>query len=87
MAKKTKKSNGPMFNIYGARLSNSGKRWNISLVRGKDDEREWQTLSLDPKKTEGSCIIKKVTDDEITLKIKVLKPKDDEEEEEEEEDD
>lgn len=59
-----------LFSIYGARLSKSGKRLNISLCRtGEDGVREWETLSiaLDSKTTPI-----KLKDDFVFIKIKRL---------------
>ena len=38
------------FNIYGARKSKDGKRLNITIVSGSNDEREFATISLDLEK-------------------------------------
>lgn len=35
-----------LFSIFGARESKDAKRVNISLVTGKDDSREWATISI-----------------------------------------
>lgn len=64
--KKSTKSN-PLFSIYGARLSKSGERINISILNGKDDDINWGTISL-PKS--GSRNVKvKYNDLEVILKI------------------
>lgn len=70
------------WNLYGSRISKSGKRLNISLCRSnEDDEREWATvsISLDSEKTPI-----KVYDNYVFIKVKRLDaPLDDEEEPEE----
>lgn len=35
-----------LFSVFGARESKDAKRVNISLVTGKDDSREWATISI-----------------------------------------
>lgn len=35
-----------LFSIFGACESKDAKRVNISLVTGKDDSREWSTISI-----------------------------------------
>lgn len=38
--------NEKLFNIYGARLSKSGKYLNLSLVRGKDNNKEFISVPI-----------------------------------------
>lgn len=70
------------WNLYGSRISKSGKRLNISLCRSNEDgEREWATvsISLDSEKTPI-----KVYDNYVFIKVKRLDaPLDDEDEPEE----
>jgi len=69
------------WNLYGSRISKSGKRLNISLCRSDEDgEREWATvsISLDSEKTPI-----KVYDNYVFIKVKRLDaPLDDEDEDE-----
>lgn len=53
MATKTKQnktkqteSKSTLYSIYGARFSKSGKRVNVSLVKGNDDDKEWACVSV-----------------------------------------
>ena len=79
--KKTKSN--PLFSIYGARKSKSGKRVNISILTGEGDDIQWGTISL-PE--DGSRSIKvKVTD--IDVKITIPRVDIGNEDEDEEEDD
>lgn len=77
-------SQNSFWNLYGARMSKSGKRINISLCRSDEDgAREWGTVSvsLESEKTPV-----KVYDDYVFIKIKRLDiALDDEDEDEPEE--
>lgn len=77
------KSN-PLYSIYGARKSKSGKRVNISILTGEGDDIQWGTVSLP---IEGSKSVKvKISD----IDVKITIPRVDigaEEDEDEEEDD
>lgn len=70
------------WNLYGARISKSGKRLNISLCRSDEDgEREWGTVSVSLE-SEKTPI--KVYDNYVFIKVKRLDaPLDDEDEPEE----
>lgn len=60
----------PLFAIYGARLSKSGKRLNISLCRtGEDGEREWETVSV---RLDSDTTPIKLKDEFAFIKIKRL---------------
>lgn len=77
MKKKTEKqSDNALFTVYGARLSKSGERVNVSLVRGKDDAREWATISVKLKNADGK-VKAKIDGDFALLKIPMLKEKKD----------
>ena len=69
------------WNLYGSRISKSGKRLNISLCRSnEDDEREWATVSISLE-SEKTPI--KVYDNYVFIKVKRLDaPLDDEDEDE-----
>lgn len=87
-AKKTqatpKTKSNPLYSIYGARMSKSGERVNISILTGKD-EIQWATISINPE-TSRSVKVTKITDIDVTLKIpRVDIAEDDEEEEEDDE--
>lgn len=70
------------WNLYGARMSKSGKRINISLCRSDEDgEREWGTVSVSLE-SEKSPV--KVYDDYVFIKIKRLDIALDDEDEDEE---
>ena len=59
-----------LFSIYGARLSKSGKRLNISLCRtGEDGKKEWQTVSIS---LDSNTTPIKLKDDFAFIKIKRL---------------
>lgn len=77
MEKKNYK-NGALYSIYGARKSKDGKRYNITLVRGKDAEREFATISLPKEKVETTIRDEKY----IYIPVKLLlndKPKEEKE--------
>lgn len=74
------KSN-PLYSIYGARKSKSGKRVNISILTGEGDNIQWGTVSLP---IEGSKSVKvKISD----IDVKITIPRVDIGAEDEEEDD
>ena len=81
--KSKKKQSTPLYSVYGARVSNSGKYVNLSLVNGEDDEKEWATACV---KKKGKYIKVKVNDDTITLTIPRLDVEDEVEDEDEDED-
>lgn len=61
-----------LFTVYGARLSKSGERVNVSLVRGKDDAKEWATISV--KIGKGDAKVKaKIEGNFAYIKIPMLK--------------
>lgn len=61
-----------LFTVYGARLSKSGERVNVSLVRGKDDAKEWATISV--KIGDSNTKTKaKIDGDYAYIKIPLLK--------------
>lgn len=74
MAKKkeTKQDNNALFTVYGARLSKSGERVNVSLVRGKDDAKEWATISVKMNKSNAK-VKAKIEGDFAYIKIPMLK--------------
>lgn len=68
----TKENNNALYSIYGARLSKSGERVNISLVCGKDDNKKWATISI--KLGNSDTKVKaKIDGDFALLKIPMLK--------------
>ena len=67
--KKVKKNDAPLFSIYGARVSQSGKYANISIVKTVDDEKMFETV---PVKIEGGKVAVKVDEEYVYLKIKRL---------------
>lgn len=79
-SKSTNKSN-PLYSIYGARLSKSGERINISILKGKDDDIEWGTISL--PKTGSRNVKVKYNDLEVRLYIPRVDIADDEDDDEE----
>lgn len=69
----TKQDNGnTLFTVYGARLSKSGERVNVSLVRGKDDAKEWATISVKIGKSDAK-VKAKIEGDFAYIKIPMLK--------------
>ena len=75
-----------LWKIYGSRMSNSGKRVNISIIRADstDDDKKFACISLPKKGTEKVKV--KVKDDEVVLHIPRIDV-DDEDEDDEDEDD
>ena len=71
MAKATKKSEETksVYNIYGSRVSKSGKYANISIVKNTGDDREFETIPVD---IQGKKVAVKVDKDFVYLKIKRL---------------
>ena len=71
--KQTKRnSSNTLFTIYGARLSKSGERVNVSLVRGDDEDKEWATVSI--KTGKSSAKVKaKIDGDFAIIKVPMLK--------------
>ena len=84
--KTTKKTKTKLFGLYGARISESGKYINLSVVSGEVDEdsgsdnREWATVLV---KKKSKYVKVKVSSDTVTLTI----PRLDVEDEDEDEDD
>ena len=70
--KETKQNDNALFSVYGARLSKSGERVNVSLVRGKDDNREWATISVKIGNKDGK-IKAKIEGDFAYIKVPMLK--------------
>lgn len=66
-AQATNKASEPLFNIYGARISQSGKYVNLSLVK-TDDEGNKTWLNV-PVKIEGGKTGVRVYDDHVMLAI------------------
>ncbi len=85
--KSSKKSNDVkgLWKIYGSRMSNSGKRVNISILRADstDDDKKFACISL-PKKGTNKVKVK-VKDDEVVLHIPRIDV-DDEDDDDEEDD-
>lgn len=79
--KSKKKQSTPLYSVYGARVSNSGKYINLSLVSGEEDEKQWATACV---KRGGKYIKTKTNADTITLVIPRLDIEDDDEDEDEE---
>lgn len=67
--KKTEQETKSLFNIYGARVSKSGKYANISIVKNTGDDREFETIPVD---IQGKKVAVKVDEDFVYLKIKRL---------------
>ena len=67
--KKVEEQKETLFAIYGARISNSGKYANISIVKGSDDAKEFHTI---PVKLKGGKVAVKVDEDFVYLKIQRL---------------
>lgn len=43
---KQTKSESTLYSVYGARISKSGERVNVSLVKGKNDDKQWACVSV-----------------------------------------
>ena len=80
--KETKKENGnSLFTVYGARLSKSGERVNVSLVRGKDDAKQWATISVKLGKSNAK-VKAKIEGEFAFLKIPMLQQNNEDENDE-----
>ena len=88
--KPTKKTKTKLFGLYGARISESGKYINLSVVSGEVDEdsgtdnREWATVLV---KKKSKYVKVKVSTDSVTLTIPRLDVEDEDEDEDDDEDD
>ena len=88
--KTTKKTKTKLFGLYGARISESGKYINLSVVSGEVDEdsgtdnREWATVLV---KKKSKYVKVKVSTDSVTLTIPRLDVEDEDEDEDDDEDD
>ena len=87
-AKKSSKKSSDvkgLWKIYGSRMSNSGKRVNISIIRADstDDDKKFACISLPKKGTEKVKV--KVKDDEVVLHIPRIDVDDEDEDDEDEE--
>lgn len=60
---------GGLYSIYGCRLSKSGKRYNISLIRDVDGKKEFATISLPVEKV----VLSKKDKELIYVKVRILK--------------
>lgn len=87
--KSTKKSKQKLYGLYGARISESGKYVNLSVVSGELDEdsgvdsREWGTVIV---KKKGKYVKVKVSPTAVTLTIPRLDAEEDEDEDEDDSD-
>ena len=87
--KATKKTKTKLFGLYGARISESGKYINLSVVSGEVDEdsgtdnREWATVLV---KKKSKYVKVKVSSDTVTLTIPRLDVEDEDEDEDEDDD-
>ena len=85
----TKKTKTKLFGLYGARISESGKYINLSVVSGEVDEdsgtdnREWATVLV---KKKSKYVKVKVSTDTVTLTIPRLDVEDEDEDEDEDDD-
>ena len=79
---KATKSTNALYSIYGARMSKSGERVNISILTGRDEDVSWGTISLP---IDGSKNVK-VTVKELEVVLKVPRVDLNNEEDEEDED-
>ena len=86
VAKKQQEDNNGLFSIYGCRLSKSGERLNVIILRGDENSKEWATISikLDNKKAKVKA---KVKDDIGYIAIPMLQDFNDSDEDEDDEDD
>lgn len=86
VAEKQREDNNGLFSIYGCRLSKSGERLNVIILRGDENSKEWATISikLDNKKAKVKA---KIKDDIGYIAIPMLQDFDDSDEEDEEDDD
>lgn len=86
----TKKTKTKLFGLYGARISESGKYINLSVVSGEVDEdsgtdnREWATVLV---KKKSKYVKVKVSSDTVTLTIPRLDVEDEEDEDEDDDED
>ena len=87
--KTTKKTKTKLFGLYGARISESGKYINLSVVSGEVDEdsgtdnRAWATVLV---KKKSKYVKVKVSSDTVTLTIPRLDVEDEDEDEDEDDD-
>ena len=78
--KSKKRTNTKPFNFYGARKTSNPKYYSVTLVRGRDDKREWLNVPVNKKNI-------KLKDDYVLLKLSLLEDnRDDDDDEDEDED-
>lgn len=65
------KPESKLYNFYGAREAKSGKGVNISLVTGKDDNKEWASVYV--KYDADGKVKVKVQDGFVYVKIPLMK--------------
>ena len=85
VAKKQQEDNKGLFSIYGCRLSKSGERLNVIILRGDENSKEWATISLklDSKKSKVKA---KIKDGIGYIAIPMLQDFDDSDEDDEDDD-
>ena len=60
-----------MYSIYGARMSKSGERVNVSLLTGKGDDKQWACVSVKLDNPDGK-IKAQIKDGYAYIKIPLL---------------
>lgn len=73
-----KRTNTKPFNFYGARKTSNPKYYSVTLVRGRDDKREWLNVPVNKKNI-------KLKDDYVLLKLSLLEDNRDDDDDESEE--
>ncbi len=81
VAKKQQEDNNGLFSIYGCRVSKSGERLNVIILRGDENSKEWATISL-KLNSKKAKVKAKVKDDIGYIAIPMLKDFDDSDEDE-----
>lgn len=80
-----REDNNGLFSIYGCRLSKSGERLNVIILRGDENSKEWATISL-KLDTKKSKVKAKIKDDIGYIAIPMLQDFGDSDEDDEDDD-
>ena len=62
-----KKETNDLLSVYGARKTKNVNYYNLSLLRGEDDKKEWFTASIKAENT-------KEKDGYLWVRVKLLQP-------------
>lgn len=70
-AEEQAKSESTLYSVYGARISKSGERVNVSLVKGNGDDKQWACVSIKMDNADGK-VVAKIKDGFAYIKVPLL---------------